>query len=372
MDMGLSAEQSAIRDSIRKFLSVKSPVALAMKVMQSASGYSRDVWTQIGALGWLGMAIPEKYGGAGLGLEELAIMYEEFGRALYQGPHFGSGILCAQLLAKLGNEAQKQQLLPCIASGEKVLALAFPEADGQWRESSIKLQARNTGNGWSLNGTKLFVTHAMVADELLCAARDADTHGVSLFRIRNPKALEIIAMPSALGNLFYEVSFRDFVLSREEIVGAPGKAWPALQEVIDWGAAVQCAEMVGLSQTILDMSVDYAKTRVQFGHPIGSYQAIQHVLAEMLTRLDAARLLTYQAVSLLHEGLPAQKELAMAKAYVNEGAYQITLDGMQVHGGVGYMLEHPLPYYVQRMLYGKMHLGDTDVYLERVAEALGM
>lgn len=372
MEMGLSSEQAAIRDSIRKFLRAEYTIAVAREAVQSPAGYAVDVWKKMADLGWLGIGIPEQYGGGGLGLEELAILYEEFGRGLYQGPHFGSAFLCGQLVLKLGSEAQKQELLHGAASGGTTMSLALLETDARWEERSIKLRARRTADGWRLTGTKLFVTHAKAADELLCLGRDGEASGVSLFRIRNPKALPIRPMPSTFGNLYYEVTLRDVPVSREDIVGSPGNAWSALEQVLDWGAAVQCAEMVGLSQSVLDMSVEYAKVRVQFGHPIGSYQGIQHVLADMATRVDGARLLTYQAVSFLAGGLPARRELAMAKAYVNEGAYQVALDGMQVHGGVGYMMEHPLPYYVQRILYGKMHLGDTDVYHEKVAQALGL
>lgn len=372
MDMGLSSEQAAIRDSIRKFLRAENPIAAAIEAMRSDAGYSVDAWRKMAELGWLGTGIPEQYGGAGLGLQELAIMYEEFGHALYQGPHLGGALLCGQLVLKLGSEAQKQELLHGMASGRMIMSLALLEEDARWEEPSIRLRARPTSEGWRLTGTKLFVTHAMAAHELLCAARDVETGGTTLFRIRNPKALPVNRMPSTFGNLYYEVALQDIPVSREDVVGSPGTAWPAIRRVMEWGAGVQCAEMVGLAQSVLDMSVEYAKTRVQFGHPIGTYQAIQHVLAEMVTRLDAARLLTYQAVSRLDDGLSAQRELAMAKAYVNEGVFQIALDGMQVHGGTGYMMEHPLPYYVQRILYGKMHLGDTDVYLEKVAQAIGL
>lgn len=372
MEMGLSSEQVAIRDSIRKFLGAENTIAVAREAAQSPAGYSVDAWRKMAGLGWLGIGIPEQYGGCALGLEELAILYEEFGRGLYQGPHFGSAFLCGQLVLKLGSEAQKQELLHGVASGRMIMSLALLEEDARWEEPSIKLHARRTSGGWRLTGTKLFVTHAMAADELLCAGRDGETGGISLFRIRNPKALAISLMPSTFGNLYYEVTLRDIPVPDEDIVGSPGHAWSAVQQVLEWGAGVQCAEMLGLSQSILDMSVEYAKVRVQFGHPIGSYQGIQHVLADMVTRLDAARLLTYQAVSFLGEGLPAQRALAMAKAYVNEAAFQVALDGMQVHGGVGYMMEHPLPYYAHRILYGKMHLGDTDVYLEEVAQALGL
>ncbi len=372
MDMGLSSEQVAIRDSIRKFLRAENTIAVARGAMKSPAGYSVDAWRKMGDLGWLGIGIPEQYGGSGLSLEELAIMYEEFGRGLYQGPHFGSAFLCGQLVLKLGSEAQKQELLHGVASGRTIMSLALLEEDARWEEPSIKLCAQRTSDGWRLTGTKLFVTHATAADELLCAGRDVETGGISLFRIRNPKALPISLMPSTFGNLYYEVILRDVLVPDEDIVGSPDNAWSAVQPVLEWGAALQCAEMVGLSQSILDMSVDYAKVRVQFGHPIGSYQGIQHVLADMWTRLDGARLLTYQAVSFLNNGRPAQREFAMAKAYVNEGAFQVALDGMQIYGGLGYMMEHPLPYYVRRILYGKMHLGDTDVYLEEVAQTLGL
>ncbi|MBI1990013.1 MAG: acyl-CoA/acyl-ACP dehydrogenase [Betaproteobacteria bacterium] len=372
MDMGYSSEQIAIRDSIRKFLRAENPIAVAREATQNSAGYAVDVWRKIAELGWPGIGIPEQYGGGGLGLQELALMYEEFGRALYQGPHFGGAFLCGQLVLKLGSENQKQELLPAMASGRSIMSLALLEENARWDEPGINLRAQRTRDGWCLTGTKLFVTHATAAHELLCAARDVETGGISLFRLRDPKALSISLMPSTFGALYHEVTLRDVPVARDDIVGAPGKSWPAIQQVREWGAAVQCAEMVGLAQSILDMSVEYAKVRVQFGRPIGTYQAMQHVLADMVTRLDCARLLTYQAVSLLADGRPSQRALGMAKAYVNEGAYQIALDGMQVHGGMGYMMEHPLPYYVQRILYGKMNLGDTDAYLEEVAQALGL
>lgn len=372
MDMGFSSEQVAIRDSIRKFLRAENPIAVAREAAQSPAGYAVDAWKKMADLGWLGIGIPEHYGGGGLGLQELALMYEEFGRALCQGPHFGGAFLCGQLVLQLGSETQKQELLPAMASGSTLMSLALLEESARWDEPGIKLRAQRSGEGWLLNGIKLFVMHAMAAHELFCAARDIETGGVSLFRLRDPRALAISPMPSTFGTLYHEVTLREVRVAGDDIIGAPGKAGSALRQVLERGAALQCAEMVGLAQSILDMSVEYAKIRVQFGRPIGTFQAMQHVLADMATRLDCARLLTCQAVSLLSDGRPAQRELGMAKAYVNEGAYQIALDGMQVHGGIGYMMEHPLPYYVQRILYGKMNLGDTDVYLEEVAQALGL
>lgn len=370
MDMGFSAEQTAMRDALRKFFAAEYPIGVAREAMHAAAAYDASVWRKMGGLGFLGTAIPERYGGAGLGLEELAILYEEFGRSLYQGPHFGSVLLCGQLLIRLGSEEQKREMLPAVASGEKILALALLEKDARWEEASIRARVRPTADGWRLSGTKLLVTHADAAHEVLWLARDEAAGGVSLFRVRDRTALHIAPMPSTFGHLYWEVRLRDVRVGPEDLVGAAGGAWAAVAEVLDWAAALQCAELVGLAQRILELSVEYAKTRVQFGHPIGSYQGIQHVLADMATRVDAARLLAHQAVSLLSGGRKAEKELAMAKAYVNEAAYQVALDGMQVHGGVGYMMEHPLPYYVQRVLYGKMNLGDTDVYLERIARAL--
>jgi alkylation response protein AidB-like acyl-CoA dehydrogenase len=372
MDMGLTAEQVAIRDSIRKFINTENPIAAAKAALESPVGYDAGTWRKMAELGWFGIGIPEAYGGAGLGLQELAIMYEEFGRGLYQGPHFGSALLCGQLLLKLGTDAQRKELLPQLASGKAIMSLALLEEDARWDAPGIRVRAQRTRDGWRLTGAKLFVTHAAAADELLCAARDDETKSISLFRLRNAKSLPKRPMPSTSGNLYSEVSLRDLVVPPDDIVGARGAAWTALEQVHQWAAAVQCAEMVGLSQTILDMSVEYAKVRVQFGQAIVKYQAMQHVLADMLTRLDSARLLTYQAVSLLGDGLPARRELAMAKAFANEAAYQIALDGMQVHGGVGYMLEHPLPHYANRILYGKMNLGDTDVYLQDVAQTFGL
>ncbi len=372
MEMGLSSEQVALRASIREFLAAEYPVAVARDATQSRVGYAVEAWRKMASQGWLGIEIPEQYGGGGLGLEEDALMYEEFGRALYQGPHFGSAFLCGQAILRLGSEAQKQQSLPGLASGSLIMSLALLEEDARWEEPSIKLRAQRARGGWRLTGTKLFVTHGAAADELLCVAQDAEAGGVSLFRIRDAQALPISLMPSTFGNLYYEVTFQDCHVSEEDLIGPRGGAWPTINKVLQQGAAIQCAEMVGLSQHILDMSAEYAKHRVQFGHPIGSYQGIQHVLADMLSRLDASRLRTYQAVSLIAEGLPAGRELSMAKAYVNESTYQIALDGMQVHGGVGYIMEHPLPHYVQRVLYGKMNLGDTDVYLEEVAQAIGL
>ncbi len=372
MDLGFSTEQTALRDSVREFLANEYPITLAKESSENPMGYSVPTWRKLSDLGWLGIGMPPEYGGGGFGLMETALMYEEFGRGLYQCPHFGGTFLCGSLIQRLGSEAQKRALLPGLASGSLIMSLAFLEENARWEEAEVRLQSRRAAGGWELTGTKLFVTHATAADELLCAARNEGGKGISLFHIRHPKDLAISLMPSAYGNLYYQVDFQGYRVQEEDVVGAPGAAWPALAQTIERAAALQCAEMVGLAQRILDMSAEYAKHRVQFGHPIGAYQGIQHVLAEMLGRLDASRLLTYQAVSFLDEGLPARRELAMAKAYVNEGAYQIALDGMQVLGGVGFTIEHPLPHYAMRVLYGKMNLGDTDVHIEQVAQALGL
>lgn len=377
MDFALSEEQEMLRKSARDFLSIECPKSLVREIEASDLGYSPELWKKMAALGWMGLALPEEYGGAGLSILDLAILFEEFGRAAVPGPIFSTTALGALLILEYGTEEQKQSILHKIASGELILtaAIAEPEVDEDPR--FVTTQAIPQGEGLEITGIKLMVPYAHIADYLIVVTRTdgayGDEEGITLIIVDGKApAISITPLVTIAHDKQFEVAFDKVSVSSSDILGALHKGLPLVTAILRKAAALQCAMMVGGAQMALEMTAEHTKTRIQFERPLGAFQAVQHRLADMFIDVNGARWITYQAVWRLSEGLPAEKEVAIAKAFTNIACQRIALSAQQLHGGVGVDLDYDLHFYFRQAKAFELSLGSTPFHLETLEAEIGL
>ncbi|MEW6034570.1 MAG: acyl-CoA dehydrogenase family protein [Chloroflexota bacterium] len=377
MNLALSEEQEMLRKMARDFLANECPKKLVREMEGDEKGYSPELWKKMAELGWMGLVLPEEYGGGAGTFLDLAILLEEMGRACLPGPFFSTVVLGALTLVDAGSEEQKRKLLPQVAAGKAILTLALTEPSATWNAGGVTLKAVHEGDHYLLSGTKLFVPDAHVADRLIVVARTGGgkkpEEGITLFLVdaRSP-GIRFEVLKTIASDKQCEVAFDKVKVAAEDVVGKVGQGWEVVEKVLRRAAVAKCAEMVGGAQQVLEMTVQYAKDRVQFERPIGSFQAIQHHCANMVTDVDGARLIAYEAAWLVSEGLPCAKEVAMAKAWVSDAYRRVVVLGHQVHGGVGFTKDHDMELYYRRAKAGELAYGDGDHHREVVAAELGM
>jgi alkylation response protein AidB-like acyl-CoA dehydrogenase len=376
MDFAFSEEQEMLRRSTREFLAKECSSKVVRKLMESADAHDPALWKKMAGLGWTALGIPEEYGGVGTFLD-LVVVLEEGGRSLLPGPFFATMGLAVPALIEAGTEAQKKEALTAIAEGNARATLAFTEPPGRWDAGGVTLTAKPIGGGWRLDGVKLFVPDAAGADYTVVAARTRGEgeEGISLFLVKGkPKGMTVTELQTLdMTRRWNEVRFEGVVLGADALMGAQDKAWPALKRALEWATAALCAEMIGGAQKVLEESTEYAKTRHQFGKPIGIYQAVSHKLADMLVLSESGRSATYYAAWAV-EADAADRSLAssMAKAYVSDAYRKVAGDGIQVHGGIGFTWEHDMHLYFKRAKASEVTLGDATYHRELVAQALDL
>ncbi|MEK7770036.1 MAG: acyl-CoA dehydrogenase family protein, partial [candidate division NC10 bacterium] len=317
--------------------------------------------------GWLGLPFPEQHGGAGLGLVELAIVIEELGRAAYPGPYLATVVLGGLGLLLGGSAAQKDRWLPAIASGEKRASAALMEDALDWDPASTAATAVTAGDGWTISGVKRFVPWAHVADIVLVPARSPE--GLSLFLV-DPKQAGV-ALRRMVGidlcSRWSEMRLERVRVGADAVVGQPGTAGPVLESLLRRAAVCASAEMLGAARRCLDMSVEYAKVREQFGQPIGSFQAIRHRCAEMLLEVENSHSAVYYAAWALEAGAEdAAVAASICKSYVSESARRVCGDSIQVHGGIGFTWEYDLHLYMKRAKALEPLFGDAEFHRELI------
>ena len=374
MDLGFSEAQQMLKSSAREFLEVESPDGYVRAMEEDERGFTPEVWQKVAEQGWLGLIFPEQYGGAGMGFAELAVLLEEMGRALLPGPFFSTVVLAGMAIQESGTDAQKQEYLTRIGEGQIIFTLALTEPSASWKPSGVETRATSDGGGYVINGTKLFVPNAHVADYMIVAARTGDgDHDITLFILpRQAQGISQTLLKTIASDRQSEVVFDNVSAPASAVLGEANRGWDTIEKVLQWGAVGKCAEMVGGAERVLDMTVEYAKQRVQFGRPIGSLQAVQHHCANMATDVEGSRFITYQAAWRLSEGLSADVEVAMAKAWVSEAYRRVCALGHQCHGAIGFTKEHNMQLYSRRAKAAELAFGDSDFHLEAVAGAIGL
>ncbi len=371
MNFAFTEEQEELRKTVRAFLEAKSSEEAVREQMETEQGYDEAVWSQMGEqMGLQGLHIPEEYGGSGYGYVELGIVLEEMGRALLCAPFFSTVVLAGNTLLLSGDDDAKKQYLPGIASGETIATVAFTEPSGKWDESGITMEATPSGDGYTLSGTKSFVLDGHVASLIIVAARTAN--GVSLFAVDgNASGLTKTSL-STMDQTRKQAKL-DFDNVPATLIGEDGKGWDVLQTVLDLAAVSLAAEQVGGAQFVLDMAVEYAKVRVQFGRPIGSFQAIKHKCADMLLEVESAKSAAYYGMwcaSEMNDELPSTASLA--KAYCSEAYFHATAENIQIHGGIGFTWEHPAHLYFKRAKSSELLFGDPTYHREQLAQRIGI
>ncbi|MEU1956714.1 acyl-CoA dehydrogenase family protein [Nocardia rhamnosiphila] len=371
MDFELTDEQRAFQESVRKFLQANAAPAQVRRFVDGDPSYDQRVWRAMATeLGLHGLAIGEEHGGAGASLVELALVLEETGRALLCSPLFATVVLAATALQNSGDKDAQARWLPQIAAGELVATVALAEGRGPYHLDATRTRATNTPRGWFLNGRKRFVLDADSADLILVAAQ-TDT-GLSLFAVRSSAAgLTRTAMP--LLDPTRPLSEVDLVDVEAELVGVDGLAHRPLRRTLTLATIGLAAEQVGVTQACLDMAVGYANTRVQFGRPIGSFQAIKHKCADMLVNAEASRSMTYFAAWSAANDSDDQTLLAeMTGAYVSEAAFRSASENLQIHGGIGYTWEHDAHLLFKRAVSSARILRSPNDRREAIATDIGL
>ncbi|MFM7272136.1 MAG: acyl-CoA dehydrogenase family protein [Actinomycetes bacterium] len=376
MNFAFTEDQDSLRDVVRSFMENKSSEEEVRRLMDTEGGYDPAVWQQMGAeLGLQGIHIPEEFGGQGFGFVELAIVFEEMGRRLLCSPYLATVALATNAILNAGTDAEKSALLPGIATGETIAALAFTEANGRWDADGITMVAKGSGSDWTLDGEKMFVIDGHNADLIVVVARTegtSGTDGISFFTVAGDAA-GLTRTPLATMDQTRKQARLEFAGVKATPLGAAGAGWAALAKTLDQAAVCLSNEMVGGAQFVLDMSVEYAKVRVQFGRPIGSFQAIKHKCADMLLEVESAKSAAYYsawAAAEDNEELPVVASLS--KAYCSDAYFHATAENIQIHGGIGFTWEHPAHLYFKRAKSSEILLGDATYHRELLAQRIGI
>jgi alkylation response protein AidB-like acyl-CoA dehydrogenase len=374
LDFGFSEEQEMLRDAAKRFLNDNCSTKFVRQVMASDTAHDLGFWDKLVGLGWPGLLIPEEFGGQGGTFLDLTVIAEEAGKALLPGPFFASTMLGAPVFLEGGSDAQKKEFLPKIAEGKFIPAVAIAEAAGRFDAGGIELQAIKKGSGYTLNGEKFFVPDAHIAGAIIVAARTgkgSGEEGISLFCVpANERGVTVTQLKTVdMTRRLCHVKFAD--VNASEMIGKEGAGWPILRRTLDIATAALSAEIVGTAQKALDIAVEYAKTRVQFGKPIGSFQAVKHKCVDMMVAVENARSLTYYACWTVDERVAeVASAVPMAKAYASDMGKNVTSEAIQVHGGIGFTWEHDMHLYHRRALAGEANLGNAPIHRETVAKTL--
>ena len=372
MDLSLTAEQEMLRTIARDFISRECPDTLVSQMDEEGDGFPRQLWQKMAGLGWAGMVIPEEYGGAGRSFTDLGVLYEEMGRGALPSPHHSSAVLCALVLLKGGSEEQRREYLPGIARGERILALAATEPEYGWEAGDVQLRATARDDRYVLNGAKLFVHDAHVAGTLIVAARTAA--GITLFLVgASTPGLTLRTHAGFSGERQNEVVFEDVAVPADQVVGPVGGGWPVLQAALLPATAALCAYMVGGLQEVYERTVNYSRTRLQFGVAIGTFQRVQDHVVNIVNHLDSARWTTYEALWKLDtDPEHAAEAVSIAKAVTSEAFDEGTFASHEVHAGIGISKEYGLHIYTKKARTYYQYLGDPAFHRNRIAEMLAL
>ena len=370
IDLYLDEHQQLLQRSAGEFFAKRSPVERVREIEEGDLGYAPELWREMADLGWLAVTYPEAYGGTAGSLLDLYPIYEEMGRFLVPSPHLDTVVVAGETILAAGTEEQRQRVLPAITRGDAVVALALTEADGSLGPRSVVLAAERRGGDFVLSGTKLLVGFAPSAESFLVTARTS-ADGVSLLLVdATSDGITSTRMPNIAGQPLYAVAFDGVVVPADAVLGEPDAGWEALWPAITKGALLQTVTIVGAAYAVLEMTNQYAKDREQFGKPIGTYQAVQYMVSDILIDLHRAELLAKQAVFRVATGRPAAREAAIAIAFGKKAAAHLHRQAHEVHAGVAFMLEHDLTLYSRRSKFWENNLGDARFWQEQLAVAM--
>jgi alkylation response protein AidB-like acyl-CoA dehydrogenase len=376
MDFGFSEDQELLRQSARDFLEGEYGMAVVRRLMEEDEAHSPEIWARLAELGWLGLILPESVGGVGLDFVDLAIVLEEMGRVVMPGPFFSTAVCAASVLLDAPESEAAAIALPRIAAGKCRATVAWLEASGRLEADAIETTWRRAPEGIVLEGVKVFVPDALGADLFLLAARAVGSRGeagIDLFVVpAETDGLRIVPLRTLdQTRKQAEVCFEHVVVDAAARLGGEGSGWPRLQRLADRARVALSAESCGGAARVLEMSVEYAKVREQFGKPIGSFQAIQHKCADMMVKVESGRsAVWYAAWAVANDASDAPLAAAMAKAYCSDACREVAAEGIQIHGGIGFTWEHDMHIYFKRAKSSEVAFGDSVWNRERVAQTI--
>ena len=377
MDFNYTDEQNALRDTLARFIAKDYGFEQRRALAKSDEGFSRDHWKQFTELGLTALPFPEDFGGLNGNAVDTMLVMEAFGRGLVLEPYLTTVIVAGSLVREAGSDAQKKELLPAVAGGERLLALAHYEPNGRYRVSRVDTAAKPKGEGWVLSGAKGVVIGGGAADTLLVTARSSheprDEDGISLFLVdRRAKGVSVRSYMTQDGGRAADIRFDDVELGPDALLGNLGAVLPDLERALDYGRAALCAEAVGIMTALNEATLEYLKTRKQFGQPIGRFQALQHRMVDMVIATEQARSMATLAAVKADAPNAAERRRAIsaAKAYVGQQARFVGQQAVQLHGGMGVVDELNISHYFKRLTMINMTFGDTDHHLGLFSDML--
>lgn len=375
MDFGFTKDQDLIRKSIREFFEKECPKERVRELKEDAKGYDTKMWKKLAGLGYMGLVIPEEFHGTEGEFIDLMIFMEEVGRNIVPSPFFTTVCQCAPAIQKFGNKTQKKKILPKIAEKGEIWSYAVNEEKADYTASDVQLSAVADGEGFVLNGTKLFVPYANSAKNLLVAGRTGSEAnpeaGISMFMVdAKSQGVDIEVIPTAARDMKCEVRLNNVKVSSEDVLGEVGGGHAIMDYLLQYGAVLKAAEMSGGVQEALEIANKYAKERYQFGKPIGSFQSIQHRLVKMLTEVDGLKNLVYEAAWNINEGAMDRMLNSMVKVKANKAYHRVCYDAVYIHGAIGWTEEMDISLYLLRAKANENDCGGTDFHNERIAVEL--
>jgi len=375
MNLDFSESQEMLRTSAKDFLSKECSKVKVRELEDSDTGHDSDLWKNMAEMGWLGLTLPEKYGGAEMEFMDLVVLMEEIGRNILPGPFFSTVVLCSEPVLHYGTEEQKNEFLTKISGGEMIMAFAINEDSASYRATDVNLKATLEGSDYVLDGTKLFVNDAGVADYLMMVVRTSERstpeEGVTLLLVdaKSP-GISIEVIPTTGFDKQCEVTFNKVKVPKSNVLGEVDNGWKIVELVLQRAALLKSVEMLGQCEAVVEMTNAYAKERVQYGRPIGDFQVIQHYLVNMWVNTETIRNLAYMTAWKLGEGIPCVKEVSALKAWASDGMKYVAERGVQIHGGIGITRDHDVSLYYRRAWAWDHMFGNARSHRVKVANEI--
>jgi alkylation response protein AidB-like acyl-CoA dehydrogenase len=369
VDFGLNEQQEMMQTLAKDFLAAEYPDKVLQAMVKDKKGYTPELWQKMREMNLMGLSLPEPYGGVGDFLD-LIVVLEEMGKVCFLSPYFATVALAAPVILAAGTPEQQKKYVSAFAEGKKIGTVAITEKSGKYSADAIQTTAIKKGNDYIINGTKLFVPDGQNADYIICAVRTAEVKdGITLLIVEDgDPGLKVVPLDTVGGDKQAQVILDNVKVSADNILGEVNCGWDYLEVTLQRANIARCADMVGMAEQVLKITLDYAKERIAFGHPIGAFQAIQHRCADMLMDIEGSKYLTHQAAWLLNIGLPAVKEVAAAKGWVSQACRRVMASAHQIHGAIGFTEDHILHYYTKRTRAYEFSFGGADDQLEKLAE----
>ena len=375
LDLNLTESEEMLKKTALDFMRRDAPKEVVQVLQETDTGYTEELWQKVVEMGWLGVIIPEQYGGTGNPLTSAGVLFEALGTGPLPGPYFSSGILGSLIILEAGTEEQKQRILSAVANGKQILTLALTEPEYSWEPRTVQTTAESKNGDFILNGLKLFTLDAQAASHFIVVARtgkEADpAKGISLFMVdSNSDGVSVRQVSGFLAGRTFEIKLDSVKVPRSAMLGAKDEAWPLLEQAIDKSIPVLCAYKVGGCQAVFDMALEYSRVRIQFGQPIGRFQRVQDMIIEMIDHVDAARWTTYEALWKLDTQRPYAESVHLAKAVSSQAYWEVVTLAHRVFSGISYSKEHPVSFHTRasRSLYS--YLGEPSYHRQRIAQFL--